>query len=632
MNNLTSILKTYWGYSSFRPMQQEIITSVLTGKDTLALLPTGGGKSICFQVPAMAKEGLCLVVSPLIALMKDQVETLRKKNITAFALTSINNRKETEHILQIAGNSNCKFLYVSPERLQTDLFLEYLPGLDVSLLAVDEAHCISQWGYDFRPSYLLIAKIREQLPHVPVLAVTASATPEVQKDIQEKLLFRNENSFKGSFLRPNLAFSVIKSDAKADTLHQLLKQNNGTSIVYCRSRRMTAEIAGFLQMHGLKADFYHAGLTSEERNQKQEAWIKNETPIIVCTNAFGMGIDKPDVRLVIHYDIPDCLENYYQEAGRAGRDGQQSRAVLIYHESDLAGLKKMAEIRFPSIELINQIYESITHYLQIPTGSGAGVWHEFDLTDFCNRFRLPSSSVIPALQLLEQEGWLAHAGKIFLPAKVEFTCNREHLEYYEEFNPHLQDLIKTLLRTYGGILFSEATISTLQLAKILHADKEQIHHSLIKMDADGILIYKPATDKPQIQLLENRPVTTDYLIPPSGWQQRKAQFEKRLGVMFDFVTNQKDCRSLLITGYFGDSDQQNCGICDICKSKKENNLSRLNIHDIKKMLLQKQHLRLKEILSQYHQFEREDIESAIQYFISEEEASLDDQGKLRFKS
>ena len=631
MQKLTSILKEYWGYSSFRPMQQEIIESVLEGRDTLALLPTGGGKSICFQVPALAKEGLCLVVSPLIALMKDQVETLRKKNITAFALTSTNSRKETEHILQVASNSNCKFLYISPERLQTDLFQEYLPGLGVSLLAIDEAHCISQWGYDFRPSYLKIAEIREQLPDVPLLAVTASATPEVQKDICEKLLFKNGYVFKGSFLRPNISYNILSSEAKAETLENLFKTSNGSSIVYCRSRRMTAEIAGFLQMHQLSADFYHAGLTSEERNQKQEAWIRNETRIIVCTNAFGMGIDKPDVRLVVHYEIPDCLENYYQEAGRAGRDGLPSKAILIYHKQDLEGLKKMSAIRFPSIDTISRVYESISHYLQIPTGGGAGIWHEFDLADFCTRFKIPSSNVIPAMQLLEQEGWLAHAGKIFLPAKAEFSCNREQLEYYEEANPMLEDLIKTMLRTYGGILFSETTISTLQLAKILQADKENIHRLLLKLHADGIIVYKPATDKPQLQLLENRPVTTDYLIPQAAWQQRKIQFEKRLGVMIDFVTNQKTCRSAFITNYFGDSEVNECGVCDVCKLKKVNHPHYYSIDEIKEKLLQKQHLRLKDILSEIDQSEKENFKSAIKHFIAEEEAIMDTEGKLIFK-
>jgi ATP-dependent DNA helicase RecQ len=630
MNNTTSILKQYWGYSSFRPMQQEIIESVLGGNDTLALLPTGGGKSICFQVPAMAKEGLCLVVSPLIALMKDQVETLRKKNITAFALTSTNTRKETEHILQVAGNSNCKFLYVSPERLETDLFLEYLPGLGISLIAVDEAHCISQWGYDFRPSYLKIAAVRELIPDIPLLAVTASATPEVQKDIQDKLHFKKSKIFKGSFLRPNLAFSVLNTQSKPESLHLLLRKETISAIVYCRSRRMTVEIAEFLRLHQLNADFYHAGLSNEERNQKQEAWINNQTRIIVCTNAFGMGIDKPDVRLVVHYDIPDCLENYYQEAGRAGRDGKPSRAVLIYQNTDLSNLKNISDIRFPAIETICRIYESITHYLQIPTGSGKGYWQEFDITDFCSRFKHPSSSAVPAMQLLEQEGWLAYAGRIFLPAKASFTCNREQLEYYETANPIMEELIKALLRTYGGIMLSETNISEIQLAKILKTDKDIIQRSLRKLAADGIIEYKPATDKPQLQLLENRPVTTDYLIHPANWKQRKNQFEKRLGIMYEYVSNRNQCKSSFISNYFGDHNTQDCEICDACRLKREKATNNQNNQDIRNILLQKQHLRLKDILDELEEPQKEKTKSIIRFLLDEEMAKMNEEGKLIF--
>jgi len=334
---------------------------------------------------------------------------------------------------------------------------------------------------------------------------------------------------------------------------------------------------------------------------------------------------------VVHYEIPDCLENYYQEAGRAGRDGLPSQAILIYQKQDLEGLKKMSEIRFPSIETISRVYESISHYLQIPSGGGAGIWHDFDLTDFCNRFKIPSSTVIPAMQILEQEGWLAHAGKIFLPAKAEFTCNREQLEYYEKANPMMEDLIKTMLRTYGGILFSETTISTLQLGKTLQTDKENIHRLLFKLQADGIINYKPATDKPQLQLLENRPVTTDYLIPQAAWQQRKIQFEKRLGIMIDFVTNQNTCRSAFISSYFGDSELNECGICDVCKLKKENQLNDYSIDKIKEKLLQKQHLRLKDIMAEIDESRKEKFKIAIKHFIAEEEAIMNAEGKLIFK-
>ncbi len=350
MGRLSSldILKQYWRYDAFRPLQEEIIHAVLDGKDVLALLPTGGGKSICFQVPAMAMDGVCLVVSPLVALMKDQVENLRKKGITAFTIHSGMSRKEVISVFKLAAESNCKFLYVSPERLESALFREWLPALDICLLAIDEAHCISQWGYDFRPPYLRIADLREELPAVPVLAVTASATPDVQSDICSRLQFKNEIIFRQSFERPNLSYSVFKVDSKINKIIEILRNVPGSAIVYCKSRRHTREISDLLRMHGYSADYYHAGLGSEERNKKQDSWIKGPTRVIICTNAFGMGIDKPDVRAVVHADLPDCLENYYQEAGRAGRDGKKSYAVLLYQENDFSeALKKLPDIRFP---------------------------------------------------------------------------------------------------------------------------------------------------------------------------------------------------------------------------------------------------------------------------------------------
>ena len=385
--NIHSILKEYWGYDSFRPLQEDIIRSILENKDVLALLPTGGGKSICFQVPAMATEGLCLVVSPLIALMKDQVENLRHRNITAYAIYSGMSRKEVLNVLQVAGNSNCKFLYVSPERLETKLFLEWLPSLDISLIAVDEAHCISQWGYDFRPPYLRIATLRQELPGVPVLALTASATPEVQNDICEKLSFANYRVFRQSFERPNLSYSVFRVDSKINKVIEVLQKVPGTGIVYCRSRKRTKEISDLLNMHGISADFYHAGLGGELRSKKQEDWIRNKTRIMVCTNAFGMGIDKPDVRVVVHADVPDCLENYYQEAGRAGRDGKKAYAVLLYHTQELEELEKLPDTRFPTIQDIRSVYASLTNYLQIQAGTGEGEYYDFDIGDFLKKFQ-----------------------------------------------------------------------------------------------------------------------------------------------------------------------------------------------------------------------------------------------------
>ena len=459
MPDIHKILKQYWGFDNFRPLQEDIINAILSGKDTLALMPTGGGKSLCYQVPAMAMEGTCLVISPLIALMKDQVENLRKKNITAFAIYSGMSRKEVINTLKVVTESNCKFLYVSPERLETILFREYLPGMLIKLVAVDEAHCISQWGYDFRPSYLRIASLRDELPDVPLLALTASATPDVQNDICEKLQFEKSTIFRQSFERANLSYSVFRVDSRINKIIEIIKKVPGTSIVYCKSRKRTKEISELLQLQNIPADYYHAGLLQEERNRKQEAWINNKISVIVCTNAFGMGIDKPDVRTVIHADIPDCLENYYQEAGRAGRDGKASYAVLLYDEKELQELDEMEAIRFPSIDEIRQVYLAVANYLQVPAGTGAGQYYDFDIADFLKKFKLNSNTTIYSLKALEQEGRLTLNEQVFRPGTVQFTVTKDHLYDFEKDNPKLEPLVKTLLRAYEGIFDYPSFIS-----------------------------------------------------------------------------------------------------------------------------------------------------------------------------
>src|ERR1043165_4029476 len=433
------VLKKYWGYDSFRPLQQDVINSVLERRDTLAIMPTGGGKSLCYQIPGLLNDGLCLVISPLIALMKDQVENLRKKNITAYAIYSGMSRKDVVNTLKIASHSNCKFLYVSPERLETSLFKEYLPALDINLIAVDEAHCISQWGYDFRPPYLRIAALREDVPNIPVLALTASATTEVQNDICGKLtlpqtpgrglmktsltgnLIKGWRVFRQSFERANLSYSVFQVDSRINKIIEILRNVPGCGIVYCKSRKGTKEIADLIKMHGISADHYHAGLTQEERSFKQEQWIQNKIRVIVCTNAFGMGIDKPDVRVVVHADAPDCLENYYQEAGRAGRDGKKAYGVLLYSDKDPKELEESIQVRYPSLNDIRDVYQSISNYLQIPAGSGEGNYYDFDIADFTKKFKLNTHTALYSLKALEQDNWLAMNEQVFVPSKVKFT-------------------------------------------------------------------------------------------------------------------------------------------------------------------------------------------------------------------
>ena len=629
--NIVSLLQEYWGYTRFRPLQEEIITSVLQGTDTLALLPTGGGKSICYQVPALAMDGLCLVVSPLIALMKDQVETLRKKNITAFSITSANSRKEVEQILVTAGNSNCKFLYVSPERLHTQLFQEYLPGLGISLIAVDEAHCISQWCYDFRPSYLRIAELREQLPNVPVLAVTASATPLVQEDICKQLHFRQHRVFQGNFLRPNLSFSVFRIDSKITKILQILRNVPGSAIVYCRSRRMTQEVAELIRIQGIGADYYHAGLSTEERSSKQEAWIRNQTRVMVCTNAFGMGIDKPDVRVVIHHDVPDCLENYYQESGRAGRDGEKSYAVLLYEPKDLLELRQLSEVRYPSVEEVKHVYQCLVNYLQVPAGGGEGMWLEFEITEFVRRFRLQMTTAVYSLQLLEQQGWITYGSQVFLPSKLEFTASKETLEQFEKEHPQLEPLMKTLLRTYAGIFDMETVISEFQLARITGKDKERVQEELLMLHRAGIVTYSPRKEQPLLQFLEDRPATNDLLIPAEQRLIRKEQFEKRVQVMLDYIQKEEVCRSVMVARYFGDPSVSDCGICDICLFKKKTHLSPEEFEKTEQLLREKagpEGLHLKQLLDASGTRQRQKIMSVVNHLVAEEKATLTEKGLL----
>ena len=574
MAEIHSILKQYWGYDSFRPLQEDIINAILEGNDSLALMPTGGGKSLCYQVPAMAKDGLCLVVSPLIALMKDQVENLRRKGITAFAVYSGMSRKEVINTFKVASESNCKFLYVSPERLESTLFKEYLPGLGVNLIAVDEAHCISQWGYDFRPPYLRIAALREELPHVTMLALTASATPEVQKDICEKLEFQNHQIFRQSFERANLSYSVFKVDSKINKIIEVLRKVNGTSIVYCKSRKRTKELSELLQLQQISSDYYHAGLAQEERSKRQEAWINNKTRVIVCTNAFGMGIDKPDVRTVIHADVPDCLENYYQEAGRGGRDGKTAYAVLLYDDRDIHELEKLADLRFPSLKDIRDVYQSIANYLQIPVGSGEGEYYDFDISDFLKKFKLVGHTTLYSLKSLEQENLLTFNEQVFNPSTVVFTTDKNQLRNIENENVKLDNTIKTLLRAYEGIFDQPTSISEKMMAGLLKIDYEEVKKQLQLLHKMGIIEYQPQKDTPQLFLSINRIKAEDVRIDMAAYINRKEQFQRRMKQMLEFVDESTACRSQVIGFYFGDEKIKACGICDNCLRQKASILSK----------------------------------------------------------
>lgn len=564
------ILNDYWGYDKFRLSQQEIIESVLAGNDTLALLPTGGGKSLCFQIPALANEGICLVISPLIALMKDQVQNLKNKGIPALSIYSGMSFSEVNNTLKNAAYGNFKFLYVSPERLETDLFLEYLPIIKVNLIAVDEAHCISQWGYDFRPPYLRIAAIRSYFPKVPILALTASATLQVQQDICAKLEFNpGFKSFQQSFERANLSYSLFELTSKQNKLVDILKSVKGTGIVYCKTRKRTKDIADLLNLNGINADFYHAGLINDERSRKQEEWINNQIRVICCTNAFGMGIDKPDVRVVVHYDSPDALENYYQEAGRAGRDGKKSYAVLFYNEQEIADLNRQSDIKFPPLEMIRKVYASLCNYFQLASGSGEGLSFDFDINVFVKNFKLEAFVVNSVLKILEQEEKITYSEQFFSPSTVVFTTDRQELEIFENEKPEMDLVIKGLLRSYDGIFDYPAAINENQLAKFVSIKKENLIQLLNQLDGMSIIEYSPQKEKPQVIFLENRVPANELKINEKNILKRKEAYEKRLKAMLYFIQNHLRCRSEMIGAYFNDHQIKPCGICDNCFNLKK---------------------------------------------------------------
>ena len=634
MTSPHQILKEFWGYDNFRPLQEDIIKAVLDGKDTLALMPTGGGKSLCYQVPALAQDGLCLVISPLIALMKDQVENLRRKNITAFAIYSGMTRKEVINTFKVASESNCKFLYVSPERLETSLFKEYLPGLGINLIAVDEAHCISQWGYDFRPPYLRIAALREELPGIPILALTASATPDVQNDICEKLAFKNYQVFRQSFERPNLSYSTFKVDSKINKIIEIVRRVQGSSIIYCKSRKRTKEISELLQLQNISSDFYHAGLLQDVRNRKQEDWIHNKTRIIVCTNAFGMGIDKPDVRTVIHADVPDCLENYYQEAGRAGRDGKISYAVLLFDERDIHELEGMASLRFPALEDIRNIYQAVANYLQIPTGAGEGQYYDFDISDFLKIFKQVSHTTLYSLKALEQEGWLAFNEQVFLPSSVMFAVNKNSLYEFEKTNPGLEPCIKTLLRAYEGIFDQPTSISEKVVAGLMKKDVEEVKLELKLLNQSGIISYQPQKDSPQLYLLRNRIKAEDITIDMIAYNKRKNQFQQRMKQMVNYIKEEAECRSGIIGSYFGDDKIRACGICDNCLKQKAAHLTKEEfelLHHRIINIVKYESLHTKDLLLKLNGIKKEKAWKVIEFLQAENKIEMDKNGWVKLK-
>ena len=562
-----SILKQYWGYPNFRPLQEDIVDSVMAGKDTLALLPTGGGKSICFQVPAMAMEGLCLVITPLIALMKDQVAHLVEKGIPAVAIYSGMHPDEVELAYNQAAFGRLKFLYVSPERLQTEQFIEAVKRMKICLLAVDESHCISQWGYDFRPPYLKIAEIRPYMPQTPVLALTATATAKVVDDIQFRLGFKQRNVFQSSFERKNLTYNVYHEADKYGVLRRKLEaMTEGSAIVYVRNRKRTQVIADWLNSVGITATFYHAGLDAKTRDERQDLWMKGKAKVIAATNAFGMGIDKPDVRLVIHMDLPDSIEAYFQEAGRAGRDLKPSEAFLLVSPADIKKLQDDLMQSFPELDRIKLIYNALGNYYNIPVGAGQNVSYPLVLKDFADRYGFSVIEVFHTLKIFEKEGFLLLSDSFNEPSKVMIKASRDDIYGFQVNNPQFGELIKFMLRSLPGVLTDFVKINEETIASKMGLTSEKVIEQLKKLETYNFLSYAQRNDKPQVLFLSEFVDTNHFNLSKENYHDRKRDAEERVKAVIDFVENDEDCRSVQLLHYFNEKKSKPCGRCDVCLS------------------------------------------------------------------
>ncbi len=621
------ILQDYWGFSTFRPLQEQIIQSVWEGRDTLGLMPTGGGKSLTFQVPVMGMKGICLVVTPLISLMKDQVDNLRERGIKAAAVYSGMSRDEIITTLENCIFGDYKFLYVSPERLSSDIFISKLQAMDVCLLVVDESHCISQWGYDFRPSYLKISDIRHLLDGVPLLALTATATREVVDDIQEKLLFKEKNVFRKSFARENLSYVVRKADNKMAELIHILQTVPGTSIVYVRSRKQTKEIALYLQKEGIAASFFHAGLSHEEKIYKQNAWKLNDCRVIVATNAFGMGIDKPDVRTVIHMDLPNSPEEYFQEAGRAGRDGERSYAIILYTAADSVKLKKRITDAFPDRDFILRVYEALGNFYQVAVGAGYNDVYDFSLHEFCLPFKLPFLKTHHALKILELAGYIEYTEEIDLRSRIRFLIYRDEM-YTLRLDKDTDELLHTILRNYTGVFSDDVYIDESMLAVRTGKSRKEVTEMLIALSRMRFIRYIPQKKTPFIVFTTSREDVAFVSISRDIYEERKKRFEKRINSMIGYVEEEAVCRSRMLLIYFGEKNPRDCGVCDICLKKNEAGLSNYEFHQIKEQVLAslqpEEPRRINDLVDSVSEVNSDKVIRVIRFLVDQGELTLND--------
>ena len=615
------ILKDYWGYDNFRGIQEDIINSIGSGRDTLGLMPTGGGKSITFQVPALAKDGLCIVITPLIALMKDQVRNLRDRGIKAIAIYSGMTREEIIISLENCIFGNYKFLYISPERLDTEIFRVKLRSMKVSMITVDESHCISQWGYDFRPAYLKISEIRNMLPGVPVLALTATATPEVVKDIQQRLAFKEENVFRMSFERKNLAYIVRRTENKSEELLHILKHVPGSAIVYAHNRKRTKEYSQMLNENGITATFYHAGLNNDAKDQRQKSWVKGDTRVMVATNAFGMGIDKPDVRLVVHVDIPDSPEAYFQEAGRGGRDGEKAYAVLLYAKSDKATLKKRITDTFPEKEYIRTVYEHINYYYQMAMGDGLGCVREFNIDEFCRNFKHFPIQVDSALKILTRAGYIEYTDEQDNNSRLMFTLTKEELYRIHETSPETEKLINVILRSYTGVFTEYAYINEETLSVRTGLTRQQIYDTLISLTKRRILHYIPGKKTPYIIYTRERQDADRLIFTKEVYEDRKNSFIHRIEAMTEYAESEGKCRSRMLLLYFGEKNEHNCGQCDVCLASHSSGMKQGTFDELERLIenaLSDKSMSVSELISSIDRDDKDNIIKVISYLLSEE--------------